>query len=89
MNEAKEYLTTGRLGAYYPEKATIKKSEDGTARAVYQDSDYTVDDVNYTRERSSRSFRCLYSLSCNGSLWGGSSPVTGVSRCGVSWQDLC
>lgn len=52
MNEAKEYLTTGRLGAYYPEKATIKKSEDGTARAVYQDSDYTVDDVNYTRERS-------------------------------------
>ena len=51
MNETKEYLTTGRLGAYYPEKATIKKSENGTALAVYRDSNYTVDDVNYTRER--------------------------------------
>ena len=51
MNEAKEYLTTGKLGAYYPEKAVIKKSEDGIARVLYRDSCYTIDDVNYARER--------------------------------------
>ena len=51
MNEAKEYLQTGKLGAYYPEKAVIKKSEDGIAKALYRDSCYTIDDINCTRER--------------------------------------
>ena len=51
MDEAKEYLTTERMGAYYPEKAVVKKSENGVTRALYRDSCYTIDDVNYTRER--------------------------------------
>ena len=51
MNEAKEYLSTGIFGAYYPEKAIIKKSENGTALAVYRDSNYIVDGANHTRER--------------------------------------
>lgn len=52
MNEFKEYLETGKLGTYHPEKATIKKSENGTAIAVYQDSDYSKDKRSSTRERS-------------------------------------
>lgn len=51
MDEGKEYLTTERMGAYYPEKAVVKKSENGVTRALYRDSCYTIDDVNYTRER--------------------------------------
>ena len=27
MDEAKEYLSTERMGAYYPEKAVVKKLE--------------------------------------------------------------
>ena len=50
MDEGKEYLTTERMGAYYPEKAVVKKSENGVTRALYRDSCYTIDDVNYTRE---------------------------------------
>ena len=51
MDEAKEYLLTERMGAYHPEKAVVKKSENGVTRALYRDSCYTIDDVNYTRER--------------------------------------
>ena len=51
MNEYKEYLETGMLGSSDPDRAIVKKSEDGSGIAVFRDSTYTLTDDTCTRER--------------------------------------
>lgn len=51
MNDYKEYLETGMLGSYNPDRAIVRKSDNGAAIAVFRDSTYTLDEKSCTRER--------------------------------------
>ena len=51
MNDYKEYLETGILGSYRPEEVVLRKAEGGGVDTLYRDSNYTITDKEYSRER--------------------------------------
>ncbi len=51
MNDYKEYLETGILGSYHPEEVVLRKAEGGGVDTLYRDSNYTITDKEYSRER--------------------------------------
>ena len=51
MSDYKEYLETGILGSYRPEEVVLRKAEGGGVDTLYRDSNYTITDKEYSRER--------------------------------------
>ena len=51
MKEYEEYRDTGMLGAYHPEAAVLRSSEDGGVVTVFRDTRYEITDSGLLRER--------------------------------------
>ena len=51
MKEYEEYRDTGMLGAYHPEAAVLRSSEDGGVVTVFRDTRYEITDAGLLRER--------------------------------------
>ena len=46
-----EYKETGMIGAYYPERAVLRKSDGGVV-TTYRDCKYRVTEDSFTKERA-------------------------------------